>query len=201
LHAAGYRLGVVNAGISGNTAGPDSSNTVTGEQDGVGRFARDVLGQTNVKSVILYLGANDLRSKACNDARTVEGYTTQMISQAASAGVRVVVATIAPSTFCTNQTQAHYGPSPGKSEPYAGGSKPGPQNPEEAERAAYNTWVRTVAGKMPGVVGIADFDKALADPDHPEFLLPRLNSGDNVHPNGTGYKAQAGAVPLNALLP
>ena len=51
------------------------------------------------------------------------------------------------------------------------------------------------------VVAIADFEAALADPDHPDFLVPTFNSGDNFHPNGAGYQAKAQAIPISAILP
>ncbi len=63
-----------------------------------------------------------------------------------------------------------------------------------------NSVTRTTAVNLPGVVGIADFDKALADPANPSFLIPNLNSGDNTHPDGFGYYVQSGAIPLNLIL-
>jgi hypothetical protein len=69
------------------------------------------------------------------------------------------------------------------------------------QRNLVNAWIRTTAATLPGVVGIADLDKALADPAHPDFMLPNLNSGDNFHPNGVGYGVQSGAIPLDVLLP
>ncbi len=67
------------------------------------------------------------------------------------------------------------------------------------QRLALNTWIRQGGAQLPGVVGIADFDTELADPARPNFLLPLYNSGDNYHPNGTGYKAESGAIPLQLL--
>jgi hypothetical protein len=49
-----------------------------------------------------------------------------------------------------------------------------------------NQWIRTSGAQLPGVVGVADFDQALSDPAHPDFLISNLNSGDNYHPNGYG---------------
>jgi hypothetical protein len=67
-------------------------------------------------------------------------------------------------------------------------------------RNLVNAWIRSTAVNLPGVVGIADFDKVLADPAHPDFMIPNLNSGDNFHPNGVGYGVQSSAIPLNLLL-
>jgi lysophospholipase L1-like esterase len=54
----------------------------------------------------------------------------------------------------------------------------------------YNDWVRT-AHVFDGVV---DFNKATADPQAPQTMLPAYDSGDHVHPNDAGYKAMADAV-------
>jgi hypothetical protein len=63
-----------------------------------------------------------------------------------------------------------------------------------------NQWIRTSGAQLPGVVGVADFDQALSDPAHPDFLISNLNSGDNYHPNGYGYSVQSSAIPLTSIL-
>ena len=68
------------------------------------------------------------------------------------------------------------------------------------QRNLVNAWIRTTAAHLPGVVGVADFDQVMADPAHPDFLIPNLNSGDNFHPNGAGYGVQSSAIPLDVLL-
>jgi lysophospholipase L1-like esterase len=196
LNQAGYRIGILNEGIGGNTAGPAPSNATTHQEPGILRFQRDVLSQPSLKAVILYLGANDLRSSTCATAETLETYTRQMAAAASAVKVRVILATIAPSTFCTNAASPNFGLTPSPAQPYNGAT-----NPEEAQRFAYNVWVKSVGLTLPGVVAIADFDHALADPAHPSFMIPNLNSGDNIHPNGSGYHAQAGAVPIQSILP
>ena len=69
------------------------------------------------------------------------------------------------------------------------------------QRTLLNGWLRTAGVGLPGVVGIADFDAALADPARPDFLLPPYNSGDNYHPTGAGYEAEAAVIALKTLLP
>jgi lysophospholipase L1-like esterase len=70
---------------------------------------------------------------------------------------------------------------------------PGPAN--EADRVKVNAWIRG-AGHFDGVI---DFDKATADPAHPDRLRPEYDSGDHLHPSPVGYKAMAAAIPLDML--
>jgi len=200
LQQAGYQLGVLNAGVLADPAGPNSATTPeTGVQDGIGRLNRDVLQQTNVKAVVVYLGSIDIRSADCVSAPTVENSLSQIISMAAAAGVRVVMATLGPSAFCTTPGSPNFGPVPTPADPYGGEGDP-PTNGGMVQRNLVNAWIRSTAVNLPGVVGVADFDKVLADPAHPDFMLPNLNSGDNFHPNGVGYGVQSSAIPLNVLL-
>jgi lysophospholipase L1-like esterase len=57
----------------------------------------------------------------------------------------------------------------------------------------YNEWVRT-SHVFDGVV---DFNKAVADPEAPQTMLPAYDSGDHVHPSDAGYDAMARAVDLS----
>jgi lysophospholipase L1-like esterase len=57
----------------------------------------------------------------------------------------------------------------------------------------YNDWVRT--GQA--FDGVVDFNKATADPQAPQTILPAYDSGDHGHPNDAGYKAMADAVDLS----
>ncbi len=203
LRAAGYNMGVSNAGVLGDPAGPTSGATpAAGITDGIDREARDVFSQAGITTMITYIGAVDIKSNDCKSAPAVEASLTTIIAQAAAQNIRVIVGTLPPSTFCENAAMANYGLYPNAANPYAGGATtPGPINPGETQRMLVNTWIRTTAVSLPGVVGIADFDKALADPANPSFLLPNLNSGDNTHPNGYGYSIQSGAIPLDKILP
>lgn len=200
LNAQGYSIGVVNAGISGDTVTNDVSNQQNDVQNANQRIARDVLALPNPIGMVTYFGAIDLRSSDCQSAPAIEAATEQMIATAHAANVPVVLATLPPSAFCTNPAEANYGPSPSPSDPWAGGSNPGPINGAETQRMAFNAWVRTTGASLPGVAGIADLDAALADPARPNFMLPLYNSGDNYHANGIGYQADAAAIPLQALV-
>jgi hypothetical protein len=200
LNAEGYSIGVVNAGISGDTVTDDVESQQNNLQNANQRIARDVLALPNLIGMVTYFGAIDLRSSDCRSAPAIEAATEQMIATAHAAKVPVVMATLPPSAFCTNPAEPNYGPSPSPGDPYAGGATPGPINGAETQRIAFNAWIRTTGASLPGVVGIADLDAALADPSRPDFMLPQYNSGDNYHANGMGYKADAAAIPLNAFL-
>ena len=199
LNSAGYRVGVLNAGVLGDPAG-DAAATPGGQASGVTRMNRDVLQQASVNTVIIYLGSIDLRSGACLDAPEVEDALTNMAAQADAVGVRVVLATLPPSSYCSTQSSANYGPLPTTDDPYAGDINPGPENPGDTQRRLVNTWIKTTGAALPGVVAIADFDSVLAYSAHPDFMIPNLNSGDNYHPNGSGYGMQSSAISLTSLL-
>ncbi len=200
LNAAGFHIGVFNAGILGDVAGP-SSGSPSGSP-GVDRISRDVLHQPGMKTVVIDLGQVDLRLNACGDAIEVEASLQNMVAQAYATGVRVILGTIAPGSYCTNASSPNYGPNPANNDgPFAGDINPGPQNPENVQRHLVNTWIKTTGVALPGVVAIADFEAALADPDHPDFLIPTLNSGDNFHPDGAGYQVKSQAIPINSILP
>ncbi len=200
LNAAGYHIGVLNAGILGEVAGP-SSGSAAGSP-GVDRIGRDVLHQPGITTVVIDLGQVDLRLNACGDATEVEASLQNMVAQAYAAGVRVILGTIAPASYCTNTNSTNYGPNPANDgDAFAGDINPGPENPENLQRQLVNTWIKTTGVTLPGVVGVADFEAMLADPDHPDFLIPTLNSGDNFHPDGPGYQVKSQAIPITSILP
>jgi lysophospholipase L1-like esterase len=193
LLAAGYRMGVLNAGALGDPAGEDGNSTAPA---GVDRINHDVLQQAGIKTVIIYFGGIDLRGD-CKPASDVEASLTNMVQQAQASGVRVILATLPPSEYCLRSDPELV---PSSTNPYAGDLNPGPENPGSTQRRALNDWIRTSGAALSGVVAIADFDQALADPNHPDFMLPNLNSGDNFHPNGVGYGVQSSAIPLQSIL-
>ncbi len=194
LAAAGYNIGVLNAGTIGDPAGEDGRSASGSVIAGVDRMQHDVLQQAGIKAVIIYFGGIDLRAD-CMPATSVEASLTSMVSQAYAAGVRVILATLPPSEYCQSAQ-----PLPSAAAPFAGDVNPGPENPGSTQRRALNDWIKTAGAALPGVVAVADFDAALADPQHPDFMQPTLNSGDNFHPNGVGYGVQSSAIPLSAIL-
>ncbi len=196
LIAAGYRVGVLNGGEIADPAGEDARTLGGQSQAGIDRVARDVTSQPGVKAVIVYFGGVDLRSD-CESATQVEGYLTSIVNQAATAGVRVILATIPPAEYCLTSDASLL---PSAANPWQGDINSGPENPGSIERRALNTWIRTTGANLPGVVAVADFDAALAYPAHPDFLMPNFTSSDNFHPTGLGYQAQMNAVSLTSIL-
>jgi lysophospholipase L1-like esterase len=169
-------VGVSNQGIGGN-------HLLT---DGLGpnvlaRFDRDVLAPAGVRWAIVFEGVNDLGGLArtgevpqAEPAALVERVLAayrQIVVRAHAHGIRVIGATITP---------------------YMGSDyyHPGPLS--EADRLAVNQWIRN-SGNFDAVV---DFDKVVADPQHPERLLPAFDCGDHLHPSPAGYKAMGDAIPL-----
>jgi lysophospholipase L1-like esterase len=196
LLAAGYRMGVLNAGAIGDPAGEDASTAAGVAIAGIDRMQRDVLQQAGIKTVVIYFGGIDLRSD-CVSATNVEASLSNMVQQANTAGVRVILATLPPSEYCVSEA----GYVPTSADPYLGDLNPGPENSGSTQRRTLNTWIRTVGPTLPGVISIADFDQVLADPAHPDFLIPSYVSGDNFHPNGNAYGIQSSAIPLSSILP
>lgn len=169
-------IGVLNQGIGGN-------HLLT---DGLGpnvlaRFDRDVLAQTGVRWVILLEGVNDIGGLTrVNDPpaakhrmfvqRILASYE-QMIARAHAAHIKVIGATILP---------------------YTGSDYYRPPASNEADRQTINAWIRA-QGHFDAVV---DFDKAMADPHHPDHLAPAYDSGDHLHPSPAGYRVMGELIPL-----
>ena len=200
LVAAGYTLGVLNAGTIGDPAAEDSRTTAGTAVAGVDRFNHDVLGQAGVKTVVIYIGGIDLRSD-CVPATSVEASLTNLVGQAYAAGVRVILATLPPSEYCTTEQPLPSATYPYNGDEFTGPSNPSAENPGSTQRRLLNTWIRTTSPSLPGVVGVADFDNVLTDPNHPDFMIPTYISSDQFHPNGVGYGIQSSAIPLNVILP
>ncbi|GAA3893689.1 SGNH/GDSL hydrolase family protein [Saccharothrix violaceirubra] len=176
----GGRLGVVNAGISGNRVVNDSP--CMGEK-APARFTRDVLSHPDVRTVILLEGINDIGFSEIDlgpcglpnprvTADEIIGGYRQIIAAAKAKGIRVVGGTLTPFKG------AFYATDRG-----------------EGVRQAVNHWIRT-SGAYDAVV---DFDKAVADPADPTALRPEFDPGDHLHPNDAGYQAMADAVDLSTL--
>lgn len=62
-------------------------------------------------------------------------------------------------------------------------------------RHAYNDFIRTTDL----IDGCIDFDKAVRNPDRPDWFLPEYDSGDHLHPSAAGYKRMAMEIPANIL--
>jgi lysophospholipase L1-like esterase len=162
---------VVNAGISGNRVLHD----VVGPA-GVGRYTRDVLGQTGVSDVIILLGINDIGFSgfAPDQEVSAEMITLAleaMVAAANASDVRVFLATLLP---------------------FEGTMAPYYSEAGEAKRQAVNDWIRSAGG----VAGVIDFDALMRDPVDPLAMKAEFDSGDHLHPNDAGYAAMADSIDL-----
>jgi lysophospholipase L1-like esterase len=157
-------IGVLNMGIGGNCVlrgglGPTALN----------RFDRDVLGQSGVSRVVVFIGVNDIGGirpdtpEAADQTaqRLIEAYKG-FIEKAHAKGLKIYGATIMP--FKGN---GYYTVN------------------REACRTAVNNWIRT-SGAYDGVI---DFDRIMEDPAQPAYL----------HPNAAGYRKMGESVDLNVF--
>jgi lysophospholipase L1-like esterase len=178
LHKNGKtaHLSVLNEGISGGRVlfeghGPSALE----------RFDRDVLAQPGVRYVIYLEGINDigqiLKPGSPEKTLSVDDLifaAMQLVTRAHQHEVKVFGATLIP-----------FGP------------KNLPDNPDWVKVRQtidqYNDWVRTADV----FDGVGDFNKATADPQARQTLLPAYDSGDHGHPNDAGYKAMAEAIDLS----
>jgi lysophospholipase L1-like esterase len=184
----GETLSSVDEGIGGNRITLDSSCFGV---SALAREARDVIGQTGVRDVILFEGINDISYPQlestlgstgigqcflpANQVSVAQIITAdkQIISTLHAHGIRVFGATLTP-----DGGSVEYSP--------AG----------EAEREALNTWIRTSRA----FDGVFDFDKAVRDPYDPQIINPTYAAVDNIHMNDVGYKVLADTININELL-
>jgi len=181
LAASPHPLSVLNLGIGGNHLLTDGLGP-----NALARFDRDVLAQSHVSFVILLEGVNDLGGLARQAPQPPAVHQSmvqhilaayqQILDRAHAHGLMVIGATILPYTGSD-----YYHPSPA----------------DEQDRQAVNRWIRA-AGHFDAII---DFDKLLADPAHPDHLLPIYDSGDHLHPSPAGYAKMGQSIPLALLMP
>ncbi len=152
---------VLNLGIGGNCVVRGGQ----GEPAAV-RFDRDILGQQNVKWLIISEGINDIggirdSAQALRVATDLIEAYKQMIDKAHARGIKVYGATIMPFAKSFYDKEFRY-----------------------AARDTVNAWIRN-SGSFDAVI---DFDKVMCNPDNPVTIRPDMHDNDFLHPNQTGYK-------------
>ncbi len=162
-------LALVNKGIGGNRLlhGPLSAETARYGRAGMERFGRDVLEEAGAAAVVLAIGTNDFGHIA--DPGHPEWVTAQMLAaafadmarQAREKGLTVYGATVPPCMGCEGFGAL-----------------------QEAERTAFNRWVRQQEGS--GFDRVLDFDAVLRDSRHPDRMEMSWDSGDHLHPGPLG---------------
>ncbi len=162
-------IGVSNQGIGGNRVLRD----ITGVS-ALGRFDRDVLGQSGVKWLMVLEGINDIGHGAIDPteqvtAEEIIGGYKQLIDAAHDHGIKVIGCTLTP---------------------YEGANYSRPEG--EAAREAVNNWIRT----SHAFDAVADFEAATRDPANPKRIRAEFDPGDHLHPNNAGYEAMANAIDL-----
>jgi lysophospholipase L1-like esterase len=161
---------VLNAGIGGNRVLRDSPPGAGFGESALDRLDGDILAQPGVSDIILLEGINDIGIPPSASAEAIIEGHKQIIARVHAHGLNIVGATLTPA-----------------------GYEPGSEN--EAKRLAVNRFIRT-SGDYDGVT---DFDAAIRDPNHPERMQPKYDSGDGIHPSIRGYRVMADAVDLSLL--
>ncbi len=168
----GQRIAVVDAGIGGNRWLQDDPGPA-----GTQRFDHDVLAVQGVTHAVVLLGINDFEvarafGLAPVTADALVSAASDVIARAKAHNVKVLLGTLTP---------------------YKG--SPLFDMNDEAQRQAYNTWVR----QNKDAAAIVEFDALLRDAGDPQSLATQFSSPDHLHPNDAGYAAMAASIDLATL--
>ncbi|MBT2458515.1 FG-GAP-like repeat-containing protein [Streptomyces sp. ISL-86] len=162
LRATPGAPGVLNEGISANEV-LRNRIIVPASPSALNRLDRDVFSQTNVRTVVLYEGINDIVQDS--DAAAMQDGIRRIAAQSRARGLRIVVATIPA---------------------FAGYS--GYSDGREDIRQAINAYIRTTGD----IDSYIDFDLVTRDPDMPHVLRDGLaDPADHLHFNDAGTKLLA----------
>ncbi|WP_329001086.1 SGNH/GDSL hydrolase family protein [Kribbella sp. NBC_00709] len=164
LYAARFRRrpAVANLGISGNRLLLDDARF---GPSGQARFDRDVLSLPGIRTLVVFLGINDLQQppSQTDPQRLLQGYE-QLVRRAHGHDLDVIGATIGPFKGWIRYT---------------------------AELDQIRHQVNAVLRQRRLFDRVLDIDAVLRDPTDPAQLRPAFNSGDGLHPNPAGAQAIA----------
>ncbi|WP_411553714.1 SGNH/GDSL hydrolase family protein [Paenibacillus lautus] len=169
-----HPISVLNAGIVGNQIlkkGPAVGLPIGGESV-LSRLDRDLFSHSGVTDVIFLEGINDIGLGNATASQIIDGMR-KLAAQVHENGLRIFAATLPPF-----------------------GGAPYYSNEKELIRQEVNRWILT----NEVFDSIIDFNTALADPEHPEQLLPVYDFGDHLHPCDAGFKALADCIPLSLFI-
>jgi lysophospholipase L1-like esterase len=152
------------------------------------RFERDVLNETNVKAVILFVGVNDLgvpqmpaidMFSPTNDVSAdemIEGYK-KVVAMARAKGVPIFGATVTPGSGYQHLGNPYWSPA------------------QEVKRRKINAWLRStdIFDK------VFDFAAAVSNPLDDEYYRPGAST-DNIHPNDSGQFLIAQSIDLELVM-
>ena len=163
MNAATANVSLMNQGIGG-------TNLVGTGTAAEARFARDVLGQSGVKYVIIFDGTNDIgySSNIANTFNSMKAVYDKLIKAGHDKGLLVYGATILPFNGNSYYTVDH-----------------------ETLRQQVNTYIKS--GAFDGVI---DFDASLTDGKTPPSMVAGAKSVDGLHPGPEGYQMMADKVDL-----
>ena len=134
-----------------------------------------VIIQQGINDIIHPVGQEVNQFRPMSDLPTVEELIEGLkgyIAQARSFGYKVYVGTLLPMGGW--RTDAPF---------------------RQEMRHAYNEFIRTTDL----IDGCIDFDRALRDPERPDYFRPEYDSGDHLHPSPAGYRRMAVEIPAEIL--
>ncbi|HEY4184162.1 MAG TPA: GDSL-type esterase/lipase family protein [Polyangia bacterium] len=167
MNAATMNVSMMNQGIGG-------TNLAGGAPAAQARFARDVLGQSGAKYVIVFDGVNDIHGGASVDS--MKTVYNSFITMAHAKGMVIFGATITPFGGDNTGSDPYYTPA------------------AETTRQQVNTFIKS--GVFDGVI---DFDAAVTDGGNPPKLqndLMTWSQMDGLHPGPAGYLKMGNSVDL-----
>jgi lysophospholipase L1-like esterase len=157
-------------------------------ESSIARFERDVLDETNVKAVLLFVGVNDLGVpqmppvdiySPTNDVTAeemIEGFK-RVVAMARARGVPIFGATIAPGSGYVHLGSPYWSPA------------------QEVKRRKINAWLRStdIFDK------VFDFAAAVQNPLDEEYYRPGA-SLDNIHPSDSGQYLIAKSIDAELVM-